>query len=235
MPFNPYSDTMQPVMTKDNPDSKSVAVATLGCKVNQFDSAALQSGFVEQGATLVDFNQPADVYVINTCTVTAKAAAQSRQLIRRAQRANPRARIVVTGCYAQISPDSIRKIIPATARIVDNSRKHLLVAAALADTEQEESTAESAATPGDFGPAAKINLLPVKAFAGRTRAFLKIQDGCNNFCSYCIVPYARGRSRSLASEQAVEQAFDGIAANILAWTFFKQDIPVCDVGKIVIC
>src|SRR5210317_2522219 len=112
---------------KNNP--KSVAVATLGCKVNQFESASFQSGFEEQGLTLSPFNKPADIYVINTCAVTAKAAAQSRQLIRRAQRTNPRAKVVVTGCYAQTAPQKIREIEASPIAIVGNANKHQVVEA----------------------------------------------------------------------------------------------------------
>jgi threonylcarbamoyladenosine tRNA methylthiotransferase MtaB len=186
-------------MKKSDEIPRTVAVATLGCKVNQCESAAFQSGFEEQGLTVSPFNKPADIYVINTCAVTAKAAAQSRQLIRRAQRTNPRAKVVVTGCYAQIDPEKIREIETSPISIVGNANKHQLFDVVLSDN----------ATGKHFNDIAlqkEISLLPVKRFPGRTRAFLKIQDGCNNFCSYCIVPYARGRSRSLALDRVLEQA-----------------------------
>src|SRR5210317_1007460 len=108
-------------------NAKTVAVATLGCKVNQFESASFQYSFEEQGLTVSPFNKPADIYVINTCAVTAKAAAQSRQLIRRAQRTNPQAKIVVTGCYAQIAPEKIREIETGPISIVGNGNKHQLL------------------------------------------------------------------------------------------------------------
>src|SRR5210317_22530 len=114
---------------KNNP--KSVAVATLGCKVNQFESASFQSGFEEQGLILSPFNKSADIYVINTCAVTAKAAAQSRQLIRKAHRTNPHARVVVTGCYAQVDPQKIEEITTGPAYIIGNANKHQLVEAVL--------------------------------------------------------------------------------------------------------
>ena len=110
--------------SKENP--KTVAVATLGCKVNQYESASFQSSFEEQGLTVSPFNKPADIYVINTCAVTAKAAAQSRQLIRRAQRTNPQAKVVVTGCYAQIDPQKIREIETSPISLVGNANKHQL-------------------------------------------------------------------------------------------------------------
>ena len=179
--------------------TRTVAVATLGCKVNQCESASFQSSFEEQGFTLSAFNKPADIYVINTCAVTAKAAAQSRQLIRRAQRTNPQAKVVVTGCYAQINPQKIREIETSPISIVGNGNKHQLLDVVLSDKDTGKYF-------NDITGQKEISLLPVKRFPGRTRAFLKIQDGCNNFCSYCIVPYARGRSRSLALEKVLNQA-----------------------------
>ncbi len=176
-----------------------MAVATLGCKVNQCESASFQSSFEEQGLTLSQFDKPADIYVINTCAVTAKAAAQSRQLIRRAQRTNPQAKVVVTGCYAQIAPQKIREIETSPISIVGNANKHQLFEVVLTDKEAGKYF-------NDIALQKEISLLPVKRFPGRTRAFLKIQDGCNNFCSYCIVPYARGRSRSLALDKVLDQA-----------------------------
>ena len=186
-------------MKKSRNNPKSVAVATLGCKVNQFESASFQSGFEEQGLTLSPFNKPADIYVINTCAVTAKAAAQSRQLIRKAQRTNPQAKVVVTGCYSQIAPQKIKEIETSPITIVGNANKHELFEVVFSDKEPGEHF-------NDIALQKEISLLQVKRFSGRTRAFLKVQDGCNNFCSYCIVPYARGRSRSLALDDVLNQA-----------------------------
>jgi threonylcarbamoyladenosine tRNA methylthiotransferase MtaB len=187
---------------------KSVAVATLGCKVNQCESASFQSCFTEQGFTLSHIDKPADIYVINTCAVTAKAAAQSRQLIRRVQRTNPRAKIVVTGCYAQIAPQKIREITTGSAVIVGNANKHQIVDAAMADCRPLRDALQDQAHEyfNEIADLKELCSLPLKRFPGRTRAFLKVQDGCNNFCSYCIVPYARGRSRSLMPEKVFEQA-----------------------------
>ena len=195
-------------MQKNKKIHKSVAVATLGCKVNQCESASFQSCFEEQGLTVNPFDAAADIYVINTCAVTAKAAAQSRQLIRRAQRTNPAAKVVVTGCYAQISPQKIREIETAPLVIVGNANKHQILAAALSDDDPLQGCRPKQAEEyfSDIELQKEISQLPVKRFSGRTRAFLKVQDGCNNFCSYCIVPYARGRSRSLAQEKVISQA-----------------------------
>jgi threonylcarbamoyladenosine tRNA methylthiotransferase MtaB len=180
---------------------KKVAVATLGCKVNQFESASFITGFQEQGCTIVPASKNADIFVINTCTVTARAGQQSRQLIRRIMRDNPQARLVVTGCYAQMAGDELFDIVPDNPlAIVGNGNKHLLVETALADKHPD-----MVMLTGKISAQKKICRLPVRRFSGRTRAYLRIQDGCNNFCTYCIVPYTRGRSRSLPLQQVLEQ------------------------------
>lgn len=179
---------------------KKIAVATLGCKVNQFESAAFISGFEATDSRLVPFSSPADVYVINTCAVTARAGQQSRQLIRRAMRANPDARIVVTGCYAQIAGEELLEMVDNPTCIIGNGNKHLLVETALSD-----SLPELVMLTGKISMKKEICQLPVHRFRGRTRAYLRIQDGCNNFCSYCIVPYSRGRSRSLPTAAVFDQ------------------------------
>lgn len=188
---------------------RKVAIATLGCKVNQFESAAFLSDFEEKGLEQVDFSQPADIYVINTCAVTAKAAAQSRQLIRRALKnappGQPLPRVVVTGCYAQVAAQEILTLAPRTIRLVGNAAKDTLAAVALATS--LPGTADIVIPPFlDIRREKEICHLTVRNFGGRTRAFLKVQDGCNNFCSYCIVPYARGRSRSLPAVEVLKQA-----------------------------
>jgi threonylcarbamoyladenosine tRNA methylthiotransferase MtaB len=193
-------------MKKLNNKQKTVAMATLGCKVNQYESASFKSCFEEQGIIVNSFDTPADIYVINTCAVTAKAAAQSRQLVRRAQRTNPKAKIVVTGCYAQVDPHQIKEIDNVHVSIVGNANKHQIVEAALSDPKNDTEPFSTEKYFNDVSLQKEISLLPVKRFSGRTRAFLKVQDGCNNFCTYCIVPYARGRSRSLSPGKVLDQA-----------------------------
>jgi threonylcarbamoyladenosine tRNA methylthiotransferase MtaB len=185
------------------PDDRKtrVAITTLGCKVNQYESAAFASAFQEKGAELVSLSGPADICVVNTCAVTAKGGAQSRQMIRRALRANPEARMVVTGCYAQIAAGLIVELSERPICIVGNGYKDLLVEIALS-----EKICDLEMYMGDIGRKREICHLPVRRFAGRTRAFLRVQDGCNRFCTYCIVPYSRGRSRSLPLEKALVQA-----------------------------
>ena len=173
-----------------------VAITTLGCKINQFESAAMHELLGGSGYELVPFDQDAEVYVVNTCTVTARSDAESRKLIRRARRRNPSARIVVTGCYAQIDPESIAAM-PEVDLVIGNEEKKKL--AVLLAAESTDRVRVSDISRG--GEAAPLRL---ESHAEHTRAFLQIQNGCDAFCSYCIVPYARGRSRSVPFDEALE-------------------------------
>lgn len=172
---------------------KHVSIITLGCKVNQCESAALERLLNEAGYATGSDGQSADVVIINTCTVTGKAAMQSRQAVRQAVRANPRATIVVTGCYAQTGAEEI-SVITGVDLIIGHGEK-LEVVTFLQNQAMDAGAPVIHRLPShqiqDFAP-----LPPLSGFH-RTRAFLKIQDGCNTCCSYCIVPKARGRSRSM--------------------------------------
>lgn len=176
-----------------------VAIATLGCKVNQCESAGIAASLKARGMTVVPFETEADGYVINTCTVTARTDYQSRQLIRRAIRKNPQAVILVTGCYAQRNPDEIARI-PGVRFIAGNVEKE-----AIPDILCDMTAGKPQVRVGDIRLSRAISHLGATVFPEHTRAFLKIQDGCNAFCSYCIVPHARGPSRSLAPEAVIEQ------------------------------
>ncbi len=176
-----------------------VAVTTLGCKVNQVESASLVEAFEARGARIVPFNERADLYVVNTCAVTAKAAYQSRQLIRRAHRQAPAARVVATGCYVQIAPFEIIERSLGSICLVGNDQKINLVDLALG----EQGCLDIYV--GDVRRIQKIAPFFVRRLRGRTRAFLRVQDGCNAFCSYCIVPYSRGPSRSLPLREVRRQ------------------------------
>lgn len=178
-----------------------VAITTLGCKVNQFESAAFASGFEAAGCQVVPFQAEADIYVINTCTVTARAGQQSRQLIRRVLHQRPRARIVVTGCYAQMDPEAVFDLSAEPLLVVGNGNKHRLVATALS-----KHSPDLVLLMGRIRENRQICNLPVVRFRNRTRAYLRIQDGCDNFCSYCIVPFTRGASRSLPLADVLTQA-----------------------------
>jgi threonylcarbamoyladenosine tRNA methylthiotransferase MtaB len=175
-----------------------VAVATLGCKVNQCESAGIAEALTARGAVLVPFEEEADAYIINTCTVTGRTDYQSRQLIRRAVRKNPSAVVVVTGCYAQRAPEEIARI-PGIRLVAGNAEKKRI----------PDMLLEGASAPrievGDIRKEKTISRLGATVFPEHTRAFLKIQDGCNAFCSYCIVPHARGASRSLPVRDVMER------------------------------
>jgi threonylcarbamoyladenosine tRNA methylthiotransferase MtaB len=174
-----------------------IAVATLGCKVNQCESAGIAEALADRGMSLVPFDEPADAYIINTCTVTARTDSQSRQLIRRALRNNPAA-VIVTGCYAQRAPEEIARI-PGVRFIAGNAEKE-----GIPDLLDELTHNASPIRVGDIRQQREISRLGANVFPEHTRAFLKVQDGCDAFCSYCIVPHVRGASRSLPPEE-VEQ------------------------------
>ncbi|NLN59601.1 MAG: tRNA (N(6)-L-threonylcarbamoyladenosine(37)-C(2))-methylthiotransferase MtaB [Deltaproteobacteria bacterium] len=178
---------------------KKVAITTLGCKVNQYESCALAGEFRKRGYEVVPFGTPADIYVINTCTVTGRSDYQSRQLIRRAFRANPGAIIVATGCYAQVAPEELA-VMPEVSLIVGNDEK-----LTLPERIEAMGDGNGKVQVGDIWHVKHINFRSVSFFPDHTRAFLKIQDGCNACCSYCIVPTARGRSRSLPRESVLTE------------------------------
>ncbi len=179
----------------------SVSVTTLGCKSNQYDSAAIEETLAKGGLKSVPFPGPADAYVINTCTVTAKTDSQSRQLIRRARRANPGAVIIVTGCYAQVSPGEV-KGLSEVDYILGNPQKGEVFNYIMKG--RSETGPRLLVGPGLKGTPTALR---AAGAGGRTRVNLKIQDGCNKKCSYCIIPKARGVSKSIPTEK-VEQEID---------------------------
>lgn len=191
--------------------NKIFEIITLGCKVNQSESAGMTAqlkagGYSEVGghsdATGLDPSaNVADVCIINTCTVTEKASMQSRQAIRRAMRRHPNARIIVTGCYAQTQPEEIEKIA-GVHDIVGRCDKHCIADRILSDTPGPNCYAPSGVAGSGRSSLGFFSEPP--DFSGRTRAFLKIQDGCNANCTYCIVPRARGLSRSMPLEQVLD-------------------------------
>jgi len=177
------------------------AIATLGCKVNQYDSALIESRLGSLGMVRGDFNQPADVYVVNTCTVTDRADAESLKLARRARRLNPGARVIMTGCLAQANPQLLAKAHEVDA-VVGLGRPADLERAALG------AISERVMVTNLRKERAEIELGAV-ALEGHTRAFLKLQEGCDQFCTYCIVPFSRGQSRSVEPRRVIE-AIDGL-------------------------
>jgi threonylcarbamoyladenosine tRNA methylthiotransferase MtaB len=177
--------------------TKTIAITTLGCKINQFESAAMTEALEQDGYSIVPFSQSADVYVINSCTVTAKTDAESRRLIRRAARQNPDARVVVTGCYAQMAGAELLKI-PEVNLVLGNSEKRDIAALLRGLGDQPKSIVS------DISQQKEGQSTPLESFAEHTRAFLQVQNGCDARCAYCIVPFARGASRSVLPEEALE-------------------------------
>lgn len=145
--------------------------------------------------------EDADIVVINTCAVTTKAGAESRRTVRRLMRRHPGAKVVITGCYAQMAANELAAIVKTPVCIIGNGNKHLLVEAAL-----KEKPSDLTMLMGKILKKTEICKLPMKRFGNRTRAYLRVQDGCSNFCTYCIVPYTRGPSRSLELTEILEQA-----------------------------
>lgn len=180
----------------------TVAFYTLGCKVNFYDTEAIWQLFKNAGYEQVDFDgEPADVYLINTCTVTNTGDKKSRQIIRRAIRRNPDAVIAVTGCYAQTSPAEVAAI-PGVDLVIGNQDRSKLLdyIAEIQRTRKPVNAVRNIMKTREFED------LDVPAFTDRTRAFLKIQEGCNNFCTFCIIPWARGLSRSRDPKSVIAQA-----------------------------
>jgi threonylcarbamoyladenosine tRNA methylthiotransferase MtaB len=204
-----------------------VALTTLGCKLNYAETSTYERGFVAQGLEIVPWNAVADVYVINTCAVTETAEKKSRNLIRRAHKLAPDALVVVTGCYAELKKDKLYEI-DGVSRVFGASEKSLVVSETLSmlsgkqRADQVGHDGQSHVTPGTDTPPvmpgngiphvmpgpdrASEETLPAYSSGERTRSFLKVQDGCNNFCAYCTVPFARGRSRNIPICELVKQA-----------------------------
>ena len=178
-----------------------VALTTLGCKVNQFETETMEGLFKKQGYEIVPFTEAADVYVSNTCSVTSLGEKKSRQLIRRAKRQNEQAIIAVTGCYSQVAPEEIKAIDGVRVVLGTKERAHIVdyvEQAAREDGILDEVT--------DIMQADAFEDIPLYDVPQRTRAFLKIQEGCSNFCSYCIIPYARGPLRSRHPDSVLQEA-----------------------------
>jgi threonylcarbamoyladenosine tRNA methylthiotransferase MtaB len=175
-----------------------IAFTTLGCKINQCETELMRQDLLSRGNAIVPFDAEADVYIINTCSVTAKSDYQCRQVIRAAVRRGHAAKIVVTGCYAETRPDELKNI-PGVDLVIGNRDK-----ATIPYHIMKEASASTPEIP-QTGSSVPIKTLQGKTLQGKTRAFLKIQDGCDNRCSYCIVPLARGGSRSVEFGNVVSE------------------------------
>lgn len=203
-----------------------IAICTLGCKVNQYETQAMEGELAARGHTLVPFESPADAYIINTCTVTAVSDKKSRQMIRRARKQAPGAVVAVCGCYSQTHPEEIKKLDADLVAGTGNRMKFLeLLEAAARGREMVIELDEALGRR-------KFEALPAGGLAARTRAMLKIEDGCANFCAYCIIPYARGPVRSLPLEAAAaetvrlrEEGYREIVLTGIEISSWGRDLP----------
>ena len=193
---------------------KKAAFYTLGCKVNQYETEAMAELFADSGYEIKEFTEVADVYVINTCSVTNMGDRKSRQIIRRAKKLNPNAVIAVTGWYAQTAPDEVLAIEGVNLVLGTKDRKNIVTLVEELNTESNINHVSDIMSNHEFEE------LQIKQYSNRTRAFIKIQEGCNQFCSYCIIPYARGPVRSRAKDDVVREIKE------LAHNGFKEIILV---------
>ncbi len=206
---------------------KSVALHNLGCKVNSYEIEVMQQMLQEKGYTIVPFDEIADIYIVNTCTVTNIADRKSRQMLHRAKQKNPNALVVAVGCYVQTGREDVEQDPCIDLAIGNNRKKNLasILEEYLQDLEQEDAVAENAENAGhgvdktlhdttviDINHTAEYEEMTLKQTAEHTRAYIKIQDGCNQFCSYCVIPYARGRVRSRRAEDIIRE-ITGMAQN----------------------
>ncbi len=180
--------------------SKIIATYTLGCKVNQYETEAMEELFIKSGYSLANFDDYADIYLINTCTVTSISDRKSRQMIRRAKKTNPNAVVIVTGCYAQTAPDDVLNIDGVNLVIGTKDRKGIV---SIAEGLTSDSKISKVSNIMDTHTFEQLN---ITGYEERTRAYIKIQEGCNQYCTYCIIPYARGPIRS--------RNFDDIIAEV---------------------
>lgn len=180
---------------------RKAALHNLGCKVNAYETEAMQQLLEEAGYEIVPFQEKADVYVINTCSVTNIADRKSRQMLHRAKKMNPAAVVVAAGCYVQAAGEELKKDAAIDVIIGNNRKKDLvpLLDEYFAGKHVEEDSLI------DIGKTREYEALHINKIADHTRAFIKIQDGCNQFCSYCIIPYTRGRVRSRKPEEIMEE------------------------------
>lgn len=192
-----------------------VAFVTLGCRVNQYETEAMAEKFIKNGYEVVNHNEPADVYVINTCTVTNIGDRKSRQMISKAKKLNGAAIIAVVGCYSQVAPDEVAEIEGVNVVLGTKNKGQIVYYVNRAMEEQRQITEVN-----DVFRDKNFEELNIEEYQDKTRAFLKIQDGCNRFCSYCLIPYARGGVCSKAPEKIIEEvkklAFHGFKEIILS-------------------
>ena len=178
---------------------KSAAIMTLGCKVNKYESEAVEEMLIREGYDIGAFTEMADVYIINTCTVTAMSEKKSRQMIRRTKKINPHAVVVVMGCYSQKSPEEIFNIEEVNI-VLGTSQRYMLI-----EELKKTHADDKKIIVDDIMKIRNFEEMRINNVSDRTRALVKIQDGCDRFCSYCIIPYTRGPVRSRALENIVNE------------------------------
>lgn len=203
---------------------RRAAFYTLGCKVNQYETEAMIESFENAGYKTVDYTESADVYIINTCTVTNMGDRKSRQIIRRALDQNPDALVAVVGCYSQIAPKEVLQI-PGVSLVVGTNERSRIVELVEYAMEKEEKLN----LVNDIMEVREFEEMSIRNYKSRTRAFLKIQEGCDQYCTYCIIPYARGHIRSRKPESIIAEVKE------LAESGFKEvvltGIHVASYGK----
>lgn len=177
-----------------------VAFYTLGCKVNQYETEAMMEAFESAGYEIVDYDRYSDIYIINTCTVTNMGDRKSRQIIRRALEHNPNAFIAVVGCYSQIAPDEILNIEGVRLVVGTNERSKIVQL-----VEDAHNIDSKVSVVGDIMEIKEFEDMSIRHYKSRSRAFIKIQEGCEQYCTYCIIPYARGKIRSRRPESIIEE------------------------------
>ncbi len=181
---------------------KSIATLTLGCKTNQYETDAIMALFSKEGYEAVAFDERADLYLVNTCTVTAVGNKKSRQMIRRAKKMTPNALVVVMGCYAQVSTEEVAQLDEVDIILGTNARNRIL---SYIETYIREDQAAPVIHVDDIMQVKEFEDMTLGTELKKTRAFIKIQEGCNQYCSYCIIPYARGRVRSRQLDSIVSE------------------------------
>ena len=181
---------------------KTVSIFTLGCKVNQYETEAMKEAFQSSGYEVIPFEEPSDVYVINTCTVTHMSDRKSRQMIRRTKKINPEAIVAVVGCYAQAAKEEIEAIEEVDLILGTNGRAHIVEI-----VEEYRQNRVPMNFVDDIMAIHEFEELQINNMNERTRAYLKIQEGCNNYCSYCIIPYVRGNIRSRKPENIIAEVY----------------------------
>ena len=181
--------------------SKKVAFYTLGCKVNQYETNGMIQQFLENGYEIADFENYADIYIINTCTVTNMSDRKSRQMIRRAKDNNPNSLVVAVGCYAQVLMEKIDEIPEIDLALGTNKKNNVveIIENFINDKDSSKTYIDDVMHSKEYGDFGSIT------YTDKTRAVIKVQDGCDRFCSYCIIPYARGRVRSRKPESVLSE------------------------------